>query len=101
MVQGGAPFQRTPSPLGGEGWGEGERMARFSITVDDRLMEDVTKLADGKTKRQAIEQALREFVERRRIAQLMELRGSDILEWTPEDFLRYRKMGIPESWSSE
>lgn len=73
-------------------------MARFSITVDDQLMEDVTKLADGKTKREAIEQALREFVERRRIAQLMDLVGSDILEWTPEDFLRYRKMSIPESW---
>ena len=55
-------------------------------------------LAEAKTKREAIEQALGEFVQRRRVAQLMELRGSDILEWDPEDFLRYRKMKMPESW---
>ena len=66
-------------------------MARFSITVDPNLLEEAQAFAKGKTKREAIEQALREFVQRRRIARLIDLEGSGIVELTPEELRRWRQ----------
>ena len=65
-------------------------MTRFSVTLDDELIEDALKLADAKSKREVIELALKEFVRRRRIAGLIDLLGSDIIDMDLEELLRWR-----------
>lgn len=71
-------------------------MGRFSITVDEELIEEVRQLANARTKRAAIEQALREFVQRRRLAKLAELRGSGLVELTAIELQRWRASATPE-----
>lgn len=71
-------------------------MVRLSVTVDEKLVEEVRTLAHAKTKREAIELALHEFVRRRRLERLAELEGSDIVEWELEDLLRWRRSGTRE-----
>ena len=65
-------------------------MTRLSVTLDDELIEDALKLADAKSKREVIELALKEFVRRRRIAGLIELEGSDIIDMDLDELLRWR-----------
>ena len=69
-------------------------MARFSVTVDDSLIEAARSLAKVRTKQQAIEQALTEFVERRKIDQLIGLMGSDIIDLTPEEIRKSRDLDL-------
>ena len=72
-------------------------MVRLSITVDEKLLEEAQSLAAGKTKRQAIEQALQEFVQRRRIARLIELAGSGLVDLEPDDLRAWRQRATPEA----
>ncbi|MBI4494355.1 MAG: type II toxin-antitoxin system VapB family antitoxin [Chloroflexi bacterium] len=72
-------------------------MARFSITVDPALVEEARQLAQAKTKREAIEQALREFIQRRRLTRLAELGGSGLVELDEADLRRWRESATPES----
>lgn len=72
-------------------------MARLSITVDEKLVEEARGLAGAKTKRAAIEQALREFVQRRRLARLADLMGSDLLDMDLDDLKRWRQSSISDS----
>lgn len=72
-------------------------MTRFSITVDDELIDEARRLAQARTKREAIEQALREFVQRRRLAKLAELEGSDLVELDPVDLRRWRDAATPDA----
>ena len=76
-------------------------MTRLSITVDEELVEKARELAEVRTKREAIELALREYVNRRRIEKLMELRSSDIIDWTPESLRSWRDMSIIKPWPDD
>jgi Arc/MetJ family transcription regulator len=73
-------------------------MTRLSITVDEHLVEEARTLAHVRTKREAIEQALREFVQRRQVARLIGLMGSDLVEMDPTELRKWRDSGIPDSW---
>ncbi|MEM1867601.1 MAG: type II toxin-antitoxin system VapB family antitoxin [Candidatus Methanomethyliaceae archaeon] len=66
-------------------------MARFSVTVEPRLLAEAMRLAGVKRKREVIELALREFVRRRRLEELRRLAGSGLVEWAPEDLDQWRK----------
>lgn len=72
-------------------------MSRLSLAVDPALVEEVRQLTGTKTKREAIEQALREFVQRRRLAKLAELRGSDLVELDAAELQRWRQTGTVEA----
>jgi len=72
-------------------------MARFSITVDEKLIEEAQTLADARTKRETIEQALREFVQRRRLAKLADLMGAGLLDMDLADLRRWRAMSRTDS----
>ena len=76
-------------------------MTRLSITVDEELVEKARELAEVRTKREAIELALREYVNRRRIEKLTHLRGSDIIDWTPESLRAWRDMSIIKPWPDD
>lgn len=49
---------------------------RTNIVLDDELIEQALKCAGVKTKREAVERALREFVENHRRRDVRELRGT-------------------------
>lgn len=72
-------------------------MTRFSVTVDHDLLEEARNLADAKTKREVIEQALQEFVQRRRLRKLTELSGSGLVDLDVADLHRWRRAGRPVS----
>ncbi len=69
-------------------------MKRLSITIDPELLEESKRLAGVRTKREAIELALREFVRTRRMQQLTELAGSDIIDMSPKDLRQWRESGM-------
>ena len=48
-------------------------MTRLSIIVDSELLEEVVRLAKARTKREVIEQALKEFVRRHWLQDLQAL----------------------------
>ena len=69
-------------------------MKRLSITVDPDLLEESRRLAGVKTKREAIEMALQDFVRNRRLQELAELEGSDLIEMSPAELRRWRETGM-------
>ena len=73
-------------------------MTRLSITIDDELLADAQRLTNSRTKREAIERALTELVQRERIAKLKALIDSDAIDMTPEELRAWRDMSIPEAW---
>ena len=49
---------------------------RTNIVLDDKLVQEVMKLANVKTKREAVDVALRRFVQSGRQRRLLALKGS-------------------------
>jgi Arc/MetJ family transcription regulator len=68
-------------------------MTRLSITVDPDLLEEVRRLAKVQTKREAIEQALQEFVRHHRLRELQALAGSGLVEMDLDELQRWRQSG--------
>ena len=66
-------------------------MKRLSITIDPELLEESKRLAGVRTKREAVELALQEFVRTRRMQELAELAGSDIIDMSPNDLRQWRE----------
>ncbi len=48
---------------------------RTNIVLDDKLVEEAFKYAEAKTKRELVDQALREFVEHHRRRDVREIKG--------------------------
>ena len=66
-------------------------MNRFTISVDPELLGEAMRLAGKKRKREVIELALRELVRKYRLAELKELAGSVLVDWTPEELSLWRE----------
>lgn len=64
---------------------------RTTLDLDEKLIEDASRLANGKTKKAVVEEALREFIRRRRIEELRGMIGTDAIDLTPEDLRRMRR----------
>lgn len=64
---------------------------RLTVTVDEALLEEARRLAGTRTKREALELALREFVRRRRLAAIQAHAGAVDLALTVEDLLKARE----------
>ena len=65
---------------------------RMSITLDEDLVKEVQKLSGARTKRQAIETALRAYVREKRVENLIRLAGSGVVDWGLEDLAAYREL---------
>lgn len=62
---------------------------RTTVNLDDEALHEALRYAEGLTKTELINQALREFAHRRRQRRLLELRGE--VPWEGEvDELRFR-----------
>ena len=52
---------------------------RIDIVIDDQLMQEALRVSGAKTKREAVEQALRQMVQFAKQAEIREFRGK--LHW--------------------
>ena len=53
-----------------------------NLALDDKLVEEVKRLGGHSTKRAAVNEALREYVTRRKQKKILEIFGT--LEWDPK-----------------
>ncbi|HUI45819.1 MAG TPA: type II toxin-antitoxin system VapB family antitoxin [Nitrospirota bacterium] len=68
---------------------------RTTLAVREDLIEEVKALAGVKTKKDAVEKALEEFVRRRKAKKLLDLEGKIELSFTLEEFIGRRKRDVP------
>ncbi|OPY92376.1 MAG: hypothetical protein A4E73_01193 [Syntrophaceae bacterium PtaU1.Bin231] len=68
---------------------------RTTIVLNEDLLNEVKSLSGAKSKRDAVEKALEEFVRRRKARKLIELEGKMELSYTPEQLLERRKKDVP------
>lgn len=66
-------------------------MPRMMVELDDRLLEEAKRLTGARTKRAAIETALRELVRRRKAAGLARLAGKVPIALTRRDLQAMRE----------
>ncbi len=67
-------------------------MVRMTITLDERLLGEAQRLSGARTKRQAMEAALAEYVNRLRRRRLLAQAGSLPLTLTQSDLRRWRDL---------
>ncbi|MFA5787796.1 MAG: type II toxin-antitoxin system VapB family antitoxin [Actinomycetota bacterium] len=65
-------------------------MPRLSVALDRELLAEAVRLTGARTKRAALDAALREFVARRRRRDLVELAGSGLVDMDLEELRRWR-----------
>lgn len=67
---------------------------RTTLAVREELIEEVKALSGAKTKKDAVEKALEEFVRRRKAKKLLDLEGRIDLSFTLEEFIGRRKRDV-------
>jgi Arc/MetJ family transcription regulator len=72
-----------------------EASMRTTLAVREELIEEVKALSGAKTKKDAVERALEEFVRRRRAKKLLDLEGKVDLSFTLEEFIGRRRRDVP------
>jgi Arc/MetJ family transcription regulator len=72
-----------------------EASMRTTLAVREDLIEEVKALSGVKTKKDAVEKALEEFVRRRKAKKLLDLEGKVELSFTLEEFIGRRKKDVP------
>ena len=68
-----------------------EHTLRTALTINEDLLEEAKTLSGAKTKKEAIEIALEEFVRREKSKILIELEGKVELSFSLYEFLKRRK----------
>jgi Arc/MetJ family transcription regulator len=65
-------------------------LARTTLDIDDAALEEAMRFAEGKTKTAVINEALRAFARKKRLRELLDLRGK--VAWSGDvDGLRDRR----------
>ena len=67
---------------------------RTTLAVREDLIEEVKTLSGAKTKKDAVEKALEEFVRRRKAKKLLDLEGKIDLSFTLEELIGRRKRDV-------
>ncbi len=68
---------------------------RTTLAIKEELLNEVKTLSGSRTKKEAVERALEEFVRRRRSKRLIDLEGKVELSFTLQEFLKRRKGDVP------
>ncbi|MDR5695921.1 MAG: type II toxin-antitoxin system VapB family antitoxin [Armatimonadota bacterium] len=66
-------------------------MAKTLLEIDKNLLEKARRLAGVRTKREAVEIALREFVRRRHAKRLIAAAGTSSIRWAQADIRAMRE----------
>jgi len=68
---------------------------RTTLVLKEALLEEAKALSGAKTKREAVEKALTEFIRRRKSQKLLNLEGKLELSFTADDLIRRRSEDVP------
>lgn len=68
---------------------------RTTLAIKEKLLEEVKALSGVKTKKEAVEMALEEFIKRRKAKKLIELEGKIDLSLTLDEFIEQRRRDVP------
>jgi metal-responsive CopG/Arc/MetJ family transcriptional regulator len=66
---------------------------RMSVTLDDRLLEEALEVSGKRVKRELIEEALKEFIRKKRRDEAIRHAGTIQIEMSLEELLRMRGAG--------
>ncbi len=66
-------------------------MAKTLLDIEEGLLDEARQLAKVRTKREAVEVALREYVRRHRTRSLMSAAGKSSIRWTAADIRTMRE----------
>ncbi len=68
---------------------------RTTLAINEHLLDEVKTLSGAKTKKEAIEKAMKECIRRRKSQKLLELEGKVKLSTTVEDLIKRRRKDVP------
>jgi len=68
---------------------------RTTLVLKEALLEEAKALSGAKTKRETVEEALREFIRRRKSRKLLNLEGKVELSFSADDLIRRRRKDVP------
>jgi Arc/MetJ family transcription regulator len=68
---------------------------RTTLAIREELLEEVKAISGVRTKREAVEKALEEFVNRRKAKRLIDLEGKIELSFDLNEFVKDRRRDVP------
>ncbi|MEW6380201.1 MAG: type II toxin-antitoxin system VapB family antitoxin [bacterium] len=68
---------------------------RTTLVIKEDLLNEAKKLSGARTKKEAVEIALEEFIRRRKARKLLELEGKVELSFSLDEFLEGRRKDVP------
>ena len=68
---------------------------RTTLAIDEKLLDEAKTLSGAKTKKEAVEIALDEFVRKKKAKKLLDLEGKVELSLTLRELLSRRKKDVP------
>jgi Arc/MetJ family transcription regulator len=68
---------------------------RTTLVIDERLLNEAKELSGAKTKKEAVQVALEEFIKKKKARKLLELEGKMELSFTLKEFLKNRRKDVP------
>lgn len=68
---------------------------RTTLAINEELLDEAKSLSGAKTKKEAVEKALEEFIRRRKAKKLIELEGKVELSFTLDELIKQRRKDVP------
>lgn len=68
---------------------------RTTLAIKEELLVEVKTLSGAKTKKEAVEKALEEFIKRRKSKKLIDLEGKIELSFTLKELIERRRKDVP------
>jgi Arc/MetJ family transcription regulator len=68
---------------------------RTTLAINEELLNEVKLLSGAKTKKDAVEKALVDYIRRRKAKKLLQLEGKIELSFTPKELLERRRKDVP------
>ena len=68
---------------------------RTTLAIREELLDEVKSLSGAKTKKDAVEKALVDFIRRRRAKKLLQLEGKIELSFSSKELLARRRKDVP------
>jgi Arc/MetJ family transcription regulator len=72
-----------------------EASMRTTLAIKEKLLEEVKALSGVRTKKEAVEIALEEFIKRRKAKRLIDLEGKVEFAYTLDKFIEQRRKDVP------
>jgi Arc/MetJ family transcription regulator len=72
-----------------------EAFMRTTLAIKEDLLNEVKMLSGAKTKKDAVEKALLEFIRRRKAKKLLDLEGKVELSFTVKELIERRRRDVP------